>query len=58
MAVFNINREDEPVGGMGKKDWFFEGDAAVLVPELLRSVVGEINEDGRVMEPPSSHEHA
>jgi len=54
VAVFNINRDDEPVGGMRKKDWFFKGDAAVLLPELLRSVVGEIDEDGAIVKPPSN----
>ena len=34
VAVFNLDRKDKPFGRMWKKDWFFQGDAAILVPEL------------------------
>ena len=27
-----------------KSDWFFEGDAAVIVPDILKSVIGEIGD--------------
>lgn len=54
VAVFNIDRNDEPSGGMRRNDWFFEGDAAVILPELLKSVIGEIGDDGSVVRPPSS----
>jgi NAD-dependent deacetylase sirtuin 5 len=39
IAVFNTDREHVPVGGMRKKDWFFVGDAAKRVPELLKEVI-------------------
>ena len=40
VAVVNIDRADVPGGGNGleKGDWFFEGDAGVIVPEILKSV--------------------
>lgn len=43
VAVINMDKGDAPAGGMSKRDWFFEGDAAQIVPELLKSVIGEIN---------------
>lgn len=43
VAVINMDKSDAPAGGMYSKDWFFEGDAAQIVPELLKSVIGEIN---------------
>ncbi|KAI9709670.1 MAG: hypothetical protein M1812_007648 [Candelaria pacifica] len=44
VAVVNMDRADVPGGeeGLRKDDWFFEGDAAVLVPQILKEVVGEI----------------
>ena len=27
-----------------KDDWFFKGDAAVIIPDILKSVIGEIDE--------------
>lgn len=43
VAVINMDKSDAPAGGMYCRDWFFEGDAARIVPELLKSVIGEIN---------------
>ena len=40
VAVINMDRHDAI--GMRSRDWFFEGDAGEIVPELLKSVVGEI----------------
>ena len=40
VAVVNMNRGD--ARALGRKDWFFEGDAAVLVPEMLSGVIGDI----------------
>jgi NAD-dependent deacetylase sirtuin 5 len=42
VAVVNMERSD--ARGLDAKDWFFEGDAAVIVPELLKSVIGEVGE--------------
>ena len=44
VAVVNMDTSDIPggPGGLTKEDWFFEGDAGVLVPEMLKPVIGEI----------------
>jgi NAD+-dependent protein deacetylase sirtuin 5 len=44
VAVVNMDRADAPGGrrGLMKGDWFFEGDAGEIVPEILKSIVGEI----------------
>lgn len=42
VAVINMDQSDAPASGLTEKDWFFHGDAAQIVPELLRSVVGDI----------------
>lgn len=40
VAIVNIDRADTPGGmnGLKKGDWFFQGDAGVIVPELLKCV--------------------
>jgi NAD-dependent SIR2 family protein deacetylase len=48
VAVVNMEESDTPPGGLEEDDWFFKGDAAQIVPELLKSVIGEIGEDGTV----------
>jgi NAD-dependent deacetylase sirtuin 5 len=40
VAVVNMDEKDVPAGGWREGDWFFGGDAAVVVPELVRPVVG------------------
>jgi NAD+-dependent protein deacetylase sirtuin 5 len=40
VAVVNMDRSD--ARNLGANDWFFEGDAAELVPRMLESVVGKI----------------
>lgn len=37
VAVVNMDRADTPGGinGLAKGDWFFEGDAGVIVPQIL-----------------------
>ena len=37
VAVVNMDRADTPGGrnGLAKGDWFFEGDASVIVPRIL-----------------------
>ena len=46
ICVINLDRGDLiPEGGaldLGQDDWFFVGDAAQIVPEILKSVIGEI----------------
>jgi len=42
VAVVNMDRSDIPDGGLDPGDWFFEGDAGVILPEILKSVIGTI----------------
>ena len=42
VAVINMDKADTGRGGLERGDWFFEGDASVLVPELLKSEIGDI----------------
>ena len=46
VAVINMDRADTPGGmyGLEKEDWFFEGDAAVILPEILKGEIGDISE--------------
>ena len=42
VAIINMDSGDVPAGGMYKGDWFFEGDAAQILPEILKGVIGEL----------------
>lgn len=42
VAVINMDKGD--ARELTKDDWFFEGDAAVIVPDILKSVIGEVGE--------------
>lgn len=44
VAVINMDPNDLPRSGMNEGDWFFQGDAAQIVPEILKSVIGELGE--------------
>jgi NAD-dependent deacetylase sirtuin 5 len=46
VAIVNMDKNDVPPGGLYKGDWFFQGDAAVILPEILKSVVGEVEVGG------------
>ena len=39
VAIVNMDRQD--ARDLQEGDWFFEGDAAEIVPEMLKSVIGE-----------------
>jgi NAD+-dependent protein deacetylase sirtuin 5 len=41
VAVINMDG-DLPVNGLGPNDWMFQGDAAMIVPELLKPVIGDL----------------
>lgn len=41
VAVCNMDPNDVP-SRSHKADWFFTGDAGVIVPEILKSVIGDI----------------
>ncbi|KAJ6572243.1 DHS-like NAD/FAD-binding domain-containing protein [Mycena capillaripes] len=44
IAVFNMEEpmEEGPTSRLKDGDWFFKGDAAVLLPELLKEVIGVV----------------
>jgi NAD-dependent SIR2 family protein deacetylase len=42
VCVINMDTRDAPASGWQEGDWLFSGDAAVLVPELLKPVIGEL----------------
>ena len=46
VAVINMDRADTPGGkyGLEKEDWLFEGDAAVILPEILKGDIGDNSE--------------
>lgn len=44
VAVINMDLADAGSAGLKPGDWFFEGDAGVLVPELLKSEIGDISD--------------
>jgi NAD-dependent SIR2 family protein deacetylase len=43
VAVINMDG-DLPAGGLRRGDWFFQGDASVIVPELLKPITGELGD--------------
>jgi len=42
VCVVNMDGNDWPPGGWKKGDFFFQGDAAVLVPKLLEPIIGRV----------------
>ncbi|CZT21086.1 related to sirtuin 5 and related class III sirtuins (SIR2 family) [Ramularia collo-cygni] len=43
VCVVNVDSADAPPGGWADGDFLFQGDAAHIVPELLRPVTGELS---------------
>lgn len=43
VAVVNIEKEDPSLLGLEEQDWYLEGDAAVMVPEMLEPVIGKVS---------------
>ncbi|KAL4795109.1 DHS-like NAD/FAD-binding domain-containing protein [Aspergillus venezuelensis] len=41
IAVVNMDPNDMGKGRFTSKDWFFQGDASVIVPEMFKGVIGE-----------------
>lgn len=40
--IAEVNMEPSGIRNMSKRDWFFQGDAGVIVPEILKEVIGDI----------------
>jgi NAD+-dependent protein deacetylase sirtuin 5 len=49
VAVVNMDHSDIPggPGGLTDKDWFFAGDAGVLIPDMLKPLIGEVQIESR-----------
>ena len=47
VAVINMDKADTGSGGLEPGDWFFEGDASVLIPELLKAEIGVLSNTER-----------
>lgn len=45
VAVFNMDKEDSKKG-LRKQDWLFHGDAGILLPDLLKPIIGDISANG------------
>ena len=43
VCVINMDTNDAPRYGWHKGDWLFQGDSAVILPELLRPVTGPVS---------------
>lgn len=44
VAVINMDENDIPASGLYEGDWFFQGDAAQIMPEILKGVIGELGD--------------
>ncbi len=44
VAVVNMERPDSGASKLNAGDWFFQGDARVVVPQILEAVTGNIEE--------------
>lgn len=42
VCVINMDRDDVPPGGWDEGDFFFQGDAATIVPLLLEPIIGKV----------------
>lgn len=42
ICVVNMDEHDKAGTRLGERDWFFRGDAAVIVPELLEPLIGKV----------------
>ncbi len=45
VAVINMDKDDIPGGrnGLDKGDWFFQGDASLILPDILKGEIGDIS---------------
>ena len=44
VAVVNMERPDQEASRLQTGDWFFQGDAGIVLPQILESVVGRLPE--------------
>ena len=43
MLTFREDANDAPPSGWADGDWFFQGDAAEIMPRLLQPIIGSLN---------------
>jgi NAD-dependent deacetylase sirtuin 5 len=43
VVVVDIEKEDPSLLALEEQDWYFQGDAALLVPEMLRPITGSLD---------------
>lgn len=48
VCVVNMDTNDAPSSGWRQGDWLFQGDAATIVPKLLKPIIGDIGEVARM----------
>lgn len=48
VCVVNMDSNDKPPGGWQEGDWMFQGDAAEIVPKLLKPTIGKIPQKSKV----------
>lgn len=44
VCVVNMDENDKAAGELEDGDWFFKGDAAVIVPKLLEPIIGQVHD--------------
>lgn len=44
VCVVNMDTNDAPPGGWKNGDWLFQGDAAKIIPELLKPIIGDVRD--------------
>ena len=42
IAVVNVEKEDPGLLGLREQDWYFEGDAAVMMRKILGPTIGSV----------------
>ncbi|KAI1503347.1 histidine phosphatase superfamily [Biscogniauxia marginata] len=45
-----VNPDPDSAAGLGSKDFFFQGDAAEILPTLFEPVIGKMDESGKIVE--------
>lgn len=43
IAVINTERPEVGASELRSRDWFFQGDASIILPQILKSVIGQVD---------------
>ncbi|RYO86374.1 hypothetical protein DL762_004790 [Monosporascus cannonballus] len=49
-TVAVVNPDPDSAEGLGSRDFFFQGDAAEILPQLFEGVIGKMDENGQIIE--------